>query len=82
VAVSDSSREVLVAECKWSKQKVGTSVLRVLSDRSDMVCEALGARRVHFALFSRAGFTPSLCREAKRENVLLVKPQQMVEGSS
>lgn len=80
VAVSDGGQDVLVAECKWTKRPVGGSVLLLLRKKAEQVASNLGAERSRLALFSRAGFTPDLRREARSAEILLVGPRNMVRG--
>jgi AAA+ ATPase superfamily predicted ATPase len=82
VAVSEGNKEALVAECKWSRKRVGLGVLRTLEARAEKVRRTLGARHVHLAVFSRSGFEPALRPAAKTEGVLLVDPAAMVSERS
>jgi AAA+ ATPase superfamily predicted ATPase len=70
VAVDHRSRSALLAECKWTRTKLGPDVLQDLRRRAARL-RRLGGYHRHFALFSRAGFTKGLIRQAARENVLL-----------
>ncbi|HNZ04655.1 MAG TPA: ATP-binding protein [Myxococcota bacterium] len=72
VAVADAGA-LLMGECKWSVNPVGTDVLDRLVGRRDAVVSDLSwvPGNVTYALWSRAGFTKDLQRRAATEGVLL-----------
>ena len=72
VAINDESRDILLGECKWSKRPVGTNVFESLRRAGrQLLCEERWDR-VHWALFSRIGFTPGMQDVASDERVILV----------
>ena len=78
VAISDSEGALLVGECKWSVNPVGTDVLDDLK-RKVQVLNASGKwQQVYYALFARAGFTLALQETARSEDVRLVEPPELV----
>ncbi len=69
---------VLLGECKWSRRKVGSDILRELERKARWF-----EGQPTFALFSRAGFTAEVLREAKKRNDLkLVTVEDVVFGPS
>lgn len=71
VAAFDAKREhALLAECKWSTKKVGANVLDDLIVKASVLQAEHGFKKIHYALFSRSGFTEGLL-QAKREDLLL-----------
>ena len=70
VALNEETGDILLAECKWQNRKAGREVLENLKRKSELVDWRKGDRRVHYALFSRAGFTKS-CMEMCGEGGVL-----------
>lgn len=74
VALSESGRSAVFAECKFWKGPVGVNVLRDLKQKADRVGWRKNERSESFVLFSMGGFTGELHDLAKTErNVLLVE---------
>jgi AAA+ ATPase superfamily predicted ATPase len=73
VAVSDEARCLLVGECKWSVNPVGSNVLEDLRRAARSLQQEGDWERVYFVLFARSGFTPALRELAAREGVILVE---------
>lgn len=67
----------IFAECKWTNDKVGLSVLETLKERSNI----FSYKKKHFFLFSKSGFTEG-CTEKAMElgNVSLVTYGEMVSA--
>ncbi len=82
VAISDQARAVLVGECKWSAKPVGTDVLAELRHKAQFLQREGFWDRVHYALFSRAGFTQALQETAVQEGVVLIGPQDLVQKAN
>lgn len=73
--VALGEKEAVLGECKWSGRPVGTDVLDALIEKAGVFKRDEGVRwleldRVHYALFSRSGFTPELLARAEAESVL------------
>lgn len=72
VALDRRSRNAMVGECRWRQGAMGVEVLDGLR-----ACAAelrkLHGFKVHYALFSRGGFTAALAKRARSERVLLVE---------
>jgi AAA+ ATPase superfamily predicted ATPase len=64
--------ETLLVECKWSREAVGTNVLRDLENKMQIVQPELGDRTVHYALCSRSGFTEQVLRAGQERTDLLL----------
>jgi hypothetical protein len=78
VAISDADGAVLVGECKWSANPVGTNILADLKRKAALLNAAGRWPDVSYALFAKAGFTPDLEARASLEGVLLVHVQDML----
>ena len=69
----------LDGECKWALRPVGTNILDDLRARSAHIQSLVGARRVHYALFARAGFTAEMVERAEAEGIILVGLSDLVD---
>jgi hypothetical protein len=78
VAISDEEQAVLVGECKWRTKPVGVNILERLRAKAQLLQREGPWDRVHYALFSRAGFTEALQEVAGRQGVMLISPQDLV----
>jgi AAA+ ATPase superfamily predicted ATPase len=76
VAVGED--HLLVGECKWSSRPVGVSILNELNQASAALVAQGQRGRLHYALFSRAGFTEELKQLAHKEGVLLYEAADLV----
>lgn len=72
VALDRRSRTALLGECKWRRDPAGMDVLDGLQARAAQLRKLQGYK-LHYMLFSRAGFTAALEKRAKRERVRLVR---------
>jgi AAA+ ATPase superfamily predicted ATPase len=77
VGVNWAEKAILLGECKWGAGAVGRNVVRELVEgKTPRVLKALpdeGQRwAVHYAFFSRAGFTDAARQEVGRYKALLV----------
>jgi uncharacterized protein len=82
VAVSDADGALLLGECKWSVNPVGTDVLDDLQRKTPLVDPEGRWPAVSYALYAKAGFTPALVARAAAEGVRLVVPDALVAGDS
>lgn len=78
VGVSDVDGALLLGECKWSVNPVGTDLLDDLQRKARLVDPKGRWPAVSYALFAKAGFTPALVARAVTENVRLVGPEALV----
>ncbi|HIQ06131.1 MAG TPA: ATP-binding protein, partial [Anaerolineae bacterium] len=58
--VAVGEEELLVGECKWRARPVGTNILDDLKRKAHLLIQQGNWTRVHYALFSRSGFTSAL----------------------
>ena len=82
VAVSDADGALLLGECKWSVNPVGTDVLDDLQRKTSLVDPEGRWPAVSYALFAKAGFTSALAARAAAEGVRLLEPDALVAGDS
>jgi hypothetical protein len=87
VAVNWSSRNILLGECKWGADNISRQVVRELVEqkapqvRRELPQEGTGWN-IHYALFSRTGFTEAATAEMQARQGLLVDLSQLDEGLS
>ena len=73
VAISESERALLVGECKWSVNPVGTNILLDLRKKALALQATKSWENIRYFLFSKSGYTPELQEQATRaENIHLV----------
>ena len=70
VATSKTSRTILLGECKWTRSPVNEAILDSLIQRSTLL-PRIRQYRIHYALFSKKGFTTALMERARKEHILL-----------
>lgn len=80
VAVSDADGALLLGECKWSVNPVGTDILDDLQHKTALVDPEGRRPAVSYVIFAKAGFTPTLVARAAAEGVRLVSPEALVAG--
>lgn len=78
VAISDADGALLLGECKWSVNPVGTDILDDLQRKAPLVDPEDRWPAVSYVLFAKAGFTPALIARAAAEKVRLVMPDALV----
>ena len=71
VARSDDSAQILTAECKWTQKSVGTNILNELKAKTQTLIKEIPVAKIHYAMFSRSGFTEALQSIADSEGILL-----------
>lgn len=81
-AVSDTDQALLLGECKWSANPVGTDILDDLQHKTRLVDPDGRWPNVTHALFAKAGFTPALTARAAVENIRLVEPSALLGNSN
>jgi len=82
VAISDEARAVLVGECKWSTKPVGTDILDGLRRKAQLLQHEGSWDQVHYALFSRAGFTKAVQEATAQQGVALISSQDLVQTAA
>jgi len=87
VAINWDSRDILLGECKWGTDRVSRQVVRELVEqkgsqvRRELPDEGSGWN-IHYALFSRAGFTEAATAEMQARQGLLVNLGLLDQGLS
>jgi AAA+ ATPase superfamily predicted ATPase len=71
IALNESSKDILFAECKWESQPINVQVARDIKEKSRFVQWLNTKRTEHFALFSKNGFTND-CRAFCKENNIMM----------
>ena len=67
VAISESESALLVGECKWSKNPIGTNILQNLKDRAEALQAGKSWGNIEFFLFSKSGYTPAVEEQASQD---------------
>ena len=77
VVIDASKTKVLLGECKWSINPTGPDTLQQLQRNSHQLARELGNPdlEMHYALFSRSGFSDNLKQRAGE--VLLLTPEDL-----
>lgn len=75
LAISDSDRALLVGECQWSVNPIGSDILEELKRKTKTLRSTKSWSYIIYFLFSRSGFTPALQKQAMIENIQLVTVQ-------
>ncbi len=81
VALNENEKSILFAECKWSKNKVDTSLLYELEHKKEKVRWGEKSRKEYFALFSKKGFTKNLLQEAKKRKNLILYDLEKIDST-
>ena len=79
VALDELHEHVLFGECKWTKKKIGTTILDDLQKKSDHVTWKKGRRKEGFVLFSKSGFTDTLIEEGKKNKEINLFDQNDID---
>jgi AAA+ ATPase superfamily predicted ATPase len=79
LAISQSEKQALVGECKWSVNPIGVNILADLKEKAQILLREEKIAQIHYILFSRSGFTSALEQQATDEHVWLVSVDQLVE---
>jgi AAA+ ATPase superfamily predicted ATPase len=68
LAFDDDMHSAIFCECKWTNEKVDSSVLNALMSKAEM----FGFQDKHYLLFSKSGFTDALIKKATGARIRLV----------
>ena len=84
MALDNDSHDILFCECKWQNRKIGVDVIGRLLDKAPLVKWFNGARKEHYVVVSKAGFTEKAVAFAKDKGVLLfdLKDMEMYFGKT
>lgn len=77
LAINWRTKDILMGECKWERGRSGRRVVQTLVEKTDKVVPGGDEWNVHYALFSRRGFTPAAEKLAAARNALLVSLEQI-----
>lgn len=81
VGINRHERRVVLGEAKWLNEAMTSKQLDLLMERGRLWLDGESGWDVHYALFSRSGFTRSLLDLAAREpDVHLFTPERMLVG--
>ena len=78
VALNREHDAILFGEVKWTEKPVGTDIYEELKKKSQKVQWGSGKRKEKFCLFSKKGFTSSMIRLAKEEEVALFQENRLI----
>ena len=67
VGLAPDADRILFAECKWTNEPVGQSLVSQLREKAEQVRWGPDTRDERFALFSKSGFTSGLAEELSDE---------------
>ncbi|WP_262177554.1 ATP-binding protein [Haloarcula laminariae] len=76
VGLAPDDDRILLAECKWTTEPVGHSLVSSLRDKADRVRWGSPTRDEEFALFSRSGFVEGLADDLN-DNWSLFSPEDL-----
>lgn len=77
LAINWRTKDILLGECKWGQQLVGSEVIQILVNKTDKVLPGQAKWRVHYAFFARNGFSPAAQTLAKEHQAQLVTLTQI-----
>jgi hypothetical protein len=78
--VNEHTGTLLLGECKWTTDRVGTSLLESLERTEPEVRWHGSDRSIVYALFSKRGFTADLRTVAgERDDVYLYTPAELLD---
>jgi AAA+ ATPase superfamily predicted ATPase len=70
VAISETDSALLVGECKWSVNPIGTNILQDLEKKAARLKMRRPWENIEYYLFSKSGFTPEVIEKASQERNL------------
>lgn len=76
VAINWREKAILLGECKWGLPAVSRKIIRELVEKTPMVVPG-DDWQVHYAYFSRSGFTDAASAEAKKLGAILVDLEKL-----
>ncbi len=77
--VAIGEKEILIGECKYSKNKIGDRVLKDLKRKySEMNFKDKEKYTVYYVLFSKSGFSEVLHKISQKENLFLITLNDMI----
>jgi len=82
LTINSSWRAALVGEYKWSVNPLGIIILEDLKSHAAKMDKESNIGHIHYAQFSRRGFTDVLKEKAVRDAIGLFRVDNLVEGGS
>lgn len=76
VAINWREKSILLGECKWINSPIGITVIRELLDKAPLVVPAPDWK-VHYAFFSKNGYSHEARSEAAKVNAQLIELAQV-----
>lgn len=81
VAINWRSRDILLGEAKWTEEPIRRRIVTELIEKTDKVVPNDGHNwHVHYAFFSRSGFTDAAAAEAHLHSSHLIDLDRLVNG--
>jgi len=77
LAINWRTKDILLGESKWERGRTGRKVVQTLVEKTDRVVPGRGEWTVHYAFFSRRGFTPAAEKLAAANNAFLVTLEEI-----
>ncbi len=79
VGLNEQDNSILFVETKWNIKPIGINILNKLKRKSKQVHWGKEGRKEYFALVAKGGFMEELQEQAKKENVILIQEDKMLE---
>ena len=71
-AIDPEGKNIILGECKYWKEPIGTNILSALEEKAKKVAWNKSVRKTWFVLFGTGGFTPELKELAKKRNDIIL----------
>ena len=78
VAVNSRINSILFTEVKWSEKPVGIDIYESLKQKAQKVIWGKKARKEHFCLFGKSGFTEAMRKKAEQDAVWLFQGETII----
>ncbi|MFW6375713.1 MAG: DUF234 domain-containing protein, partial [Thermoplasmatota archaeon] len=80
VGLNEEENNIILSECKWTKNRIGFTLLNDLKEKADKVRWNNEDRKENYILFSKSGFTKDLKKyEGENNDVTLYSLEAMDE---
>ncbi|MHB8361994.1 MAG: ATP-binding protein [Patescibacteria group bacterium] len=79
VGINSHDNTILFVETKWNTKPIGTEILNELRKKARDLKWGKPKRKEYYALIAKGGFTDQLKEQAKKENVVLIKEDHLLE---
>jgi len=78
VGINPEDNSILFAEVKWSKNPIGTNILKELQRKSVKVIWGKPGRKEYYCLMSKSGFTRDMTELGKSDDIFLFHGDRLV----